>query len=184
MKGSHICGLVFAVLLSACGGAEPAAEVGAEFGAEAGAEPGADAGAVPAADPASATGPGAWQESLLTPEDVAGVSGLTGVHRVPRNPQVGAGGDLNFAREGDQLVLMANVLGASFFEQLAPRMAGPVSGVGDEALEGPESGPRHILLFRKDNWGVALSSFMDVTGEPLLSQDQLRQLAVIMAGRM
>jgi hypothetical protein len=176
MKGSHICGLVFAVLLSACGGAEPAAEVGAEAGAE--------AGAVPAADPASATEPGAWQESLLTPEDVAGVSGLTGVHRVPRNPQVGAGGDLNFAREGDQLVLLANVQGASFFEQLAPRMAGPVNGIGDEALEGPESGPRHILLFRKGTWAVALSSFMDMTGEPLLSQDQLRQLAAIMAGRM
>jgi hypothetical protein len=59
-----------------------------------------------------------------------------------------------------------------------------VSGIGDEALEGPERGPRHMLVFRKGDRAVALSSFMGETGEPLLTQAQLRQLASIIDKRM
>jgi hypothetical protein len=170
MKGSNICWLALVALLAACGGAEPAAETAID--------------AQPAANQPSSSDSGSWHDNLLTAEDVASVSGFEGVHLVPRNPQVGAGGDLNFAREGEQLVLLANIQDAHFFEQIRSRTAGPVSGIGDEALEGPERGPRHMLVFRKGERAVALSSFMDMTGQPLLTQDQLRQLAALMESRM
>jgi hypothetical protein len=170
MKGSNIRWLALVVLLAACGGAEPAAETAAD--------------APPATLEPSSTGSALTHDNLLTAEDVAGVSGFEGVHLVPRNPQVGAGGDLNFAREGEQLVLLANIQNAEFFEQIRSRTAGPVSGIGDEALEGPDRGPRHMLVFRKGDRAVALSSFFDMTGQPLLTQDQLRQLAALMESRM
>lgn len=171
MKGTHVVGIALAVVLVACGGAEPAADTAAE------------ADAAPAGYVAPAAG-SATSQQMLTAEDVAEVSGLEGVHLVPRNPQVGAGGDLNFALEGGQLVVLANIQDGRYFEQMRSSTAGPVSGIGDEALEGPERGPRHMLVFRKGDRAVALSSFMDQTGEPLLTQAQLRELASIIDRRM
>jgi hypothetical protein len=40
------------------------------------------------------------------------------------------------------------------------------------------------LVFRKGDRAVALSSFMDHTGEPLLTQAQLRELASVIDRRM
>ena len=48
-------------------------------------------------------------ESLLTIKDVEDVSGMQGVKLVPRNPQVGAGGELNFALADGTLLLMVGV---------------------------------------------------------------------------
>ena len=62
-----------------------------------------------------------------------------------------------------------------------------VSGIGDEAFEGPGFGDsRYILIFRKGDTAISLSSFFDMKagGEPFLSQEQLRELAKIMISRL
>jgi hypothetical protein len=62
-----------------------------------------------------------------------------------------------------------------------------VSGIGDEAFEGPGIGEyRYILIFRKGKKAVSMSSFIDMNagGYPFLSQDKLRELAKIMVSRL
>jgi hypothetical protein len=62
-----------------------------------------------------------------------------------------------------------------------------VSGIGDEAFEGPSIGEdRYILIFRKGKNAISLSSFFNMKegGKPFFSQEQLRELAKIMISRL
>lgn len=51
----------------------------------------------------------ASHEELLTIKDVEAVTGIQGIKLVPRNPQIGAGGELNFALADGSMVLMVGV---------------------------------------------------------------------------
>lgn len=173
MKGSWLSIVFAGLLLSGCGAGTPPPD----------ANPGEQAGTAAAAAPGDVPAPA--HERLLTVDDVARVTGFAGIHLVARNPAVGAGGELNFAREGEQLVLMARIQPASYFEQIRPMMAGAVAGVGDEAVEGPANGPMVTLAFRKGGHAVALSTYLDVPRpQPMLSQDQLKELAAIIEARL
>ena len=129
-------------------------------------------------------------EDLLKPADVEKVTGIKGIKLIPRNPVVGAGGDLNFTMEDHTLLLIVAVQDSSmynkwkseegFFHALVPK-------IGDEAFEGPSEGEyRYILIFKKKKTAVSLSSFFDMKagGKPYLNQDQLRELAKILISRL
>jgi hypothetical protein len=133
---------------------------------------------------------GAASEDLLTIDDVEKVTGVHGLKLVPKSSQMGAGGDLNFALEDGTLVLMATIQDSSTYKQWKAEEGffyASVSGIGDEAFEGPSFGEfRYILVFRIRDKGVCLTSFVNMAagGNPFLSQEQLRELAKVLVSRL
>lgn len=130
-----------------------------------------------------------YSSEVLTVEDVEKVSGLKELKLVPKNPQVGAGGDLNFAQADGSIILIVMIQKSSMYEtwknQEGYFHAG-VKDIGDEAFEGPDFGEsRYILVFRKGEKAFSLSSFFNMRagGEPYLSQEKLRELARIIVSR-
>ena len=129
-------------------------------------------------------------EELLTVTDVEKVTSLQGIKLIPRNPMKGAGGDLNFALADDTLIVMAAVQKSEMYNEWKNQEGffhATVSGIGDEAFEGPSFGKyRYVLIFKKGKTAISLSSFfnMKAGGEPFLSQEQLRELAKIMISRI
>ncbi|MFC2164293.1 hypothetical protein ACFLT2_04780 [Acidobacteriota bacterium] len=129
-------------------------------------------------------------EKRLTTNDVEKVTEIQGIKLIPRNPALGAGGDLNFAMEDNTLFLTVAIQDSSMYKQWKSEEGffhADVSGIGDEAFEGPSIGEqRYILIFRKGKKAVSLSSFFDMKagGKPFLSQGQLRELAKIIISRL
>ena len=128
---------------------------------------------------------------LLTPADVEGVSGLSGLKVVAYDPAVGAGGDVNIATADGQLVAMLVVEGPETWGAwltdgytVAESVTPPV---GDEAFIGPnpDTSPTiYIFGFRKGDIAVVLDTYFDANGETVLSVEQLRQLAEVVEGRL
>ena len=97
---------------------------------------------------------------------------------------------MNFAMEDNTLLLIVAIQDSFMYTEWK-RQEGffhaAVSGIGDEAFEGPGIGEfRYILIFRKGKNAISLSSFFNMTagGKPFLSQEQLRELAKIMISRL
>jgi len=142
-------------------------------------------------EPASETSKPATVDytKLLTAADVEQVSGKTGVKAVPADSQAGAGGDLNFADETGELIVMANFGDAAWFAAMkdSANYRGPVQGVGEEAFNGPteDMGPKIYQLGAfEGQTGVLLTSFLDPgEGEPILPQPKLEELAAIVLER-
>jgi hypothetical protein len=135
-----------------------------------------------AVDPAS--------EKLLTANDVEQTTGLQGIKLIPRNPVIGAGGDLNFALQDNTMILTVAIQDSSMYERWKGEEGffhSAVSGIGDEAFNGPSFGEhRYVLIFRKGKTAVSLSSFINMKagGEPYLNQEKLQALARIMISRI
>lgn len=55
-------------------------------------------------------------DKYLTVADIQKVTGLTGIKQVPRDPQKGAGGHLNFADDKGNMILLASFLTAEEFD--------------------------------------------------------------------
>jgi hypothetical protein len=129
-------------------------------------------------------------QELITVKDVEDVTGMEGVKLVPRNPQIGAGGDLNFALADGALLLTVGIQDAPMYDEWKGQEGffhAAVPDLGDEAFEGPAFGEqRYVLIFRKGATAISLSSFfnMQAGGEPYLSQDQLREIARIAISRI
>lgn len=128
-------------------------------------------------------------QKLLTISDVESATGVKGLKLVPRNAAKGAAGDLNFAKADGSLLLMAQFGNADLFKQWKAQEGfynAAVSGVGDEAFNGPKGGiGPYVLFLRKGAHSVGLSTYLDAdTMKPMLSQDQLRALAKIVASRL
>lgn len=129
-------------------------------------------------------------EELLTANDVEKISGVQGIKSIPRNPVIGAGGDLNFAMEDNTLLLTVAIQDSSMYKQWKSEdgfFHASVSGIGDEAFDGPSVGEdRYFLIFRKGKKAISLSSFfnMQADGKPFLRQEQLRELAKIIISRL
>lgn len=128
---------------------------------------------------------------LLTPADVETVSGMSELAVVPYDPAVGAGGDVNIATADGQLVAMLVVEGPETWD--AWLTDGTTVGepftppVGDESFTGPNpdvSSTTYIYGFRKGEVAIVIDTFFDTNGEAVLSIDQLRALAEIVAGRL
>jgi hypothetical protein len=122
---------------------------------------------------------------LLTVTDVEKVSGLSGLHAVPKNPGKGAGGDLNFAGSDDKLVVMVTVQKAAAYQSAKKAFFHEaVPGVGDEAFLGPNVPQPYMINFRKGDASVAISSFFDKAGKARLTAAQLTKLAQLAASRL
>ncbi len=132
----------------------------------------------------------AERERLITVADVEEVAGLEGLKLVPRNPQIGAGGDLNFALADGTLLLTVAIQDAAMYDEWKSQEGffhQSVADLGDEAFQGPSFGAyRYVLIFRKGDRALALSSFFDMHagGEPFLSQAKLREIARIAISRL
>ncbi len=129
-------------------------------------------------------------EKLLAIEEVEAVTGIEGIKLVPRNPQIGAGGELNFALADGSMVLMVGIQDAPMYNEWKTQEGffdESVPDLGDEAFQGPSFGEyRYVLIFRKGDKAIALSSFFNLGagGEPFLSQAQLRELARLVIARL
>lgn len=129
-------------------------------------------------------------EELLTSKDVEKVTGVQGIKSIPRNPVLGAGGDLNFALDDNTMLLTVAIQDSSMYKQWKSEEGffhASVSGIGDEAFEGPSIGEDlYILIFWKGKKAISLSSFFNMQADvkPFLSQEQLRELAKIMISRL
>jgi len=132
----------------------------------------------------------AGYEELLTIKEVEAVTGIQGIKLVARNPQIGAGGELNFALADGSMVLMVGVQDAPMYDEWKTQEGffhESVADLGDEAFQGPSFGEhRYVLIFRKGGKAIALSSFFNLKagGEPFLSQEQLREVARIIIPRL
>lgn len=124
----------------------------------------------------------------LTVADVEKVSGISGIKLVPKDPGIGAGGDLNFATADGKLVLMAGFHDASMYKKYSSDMIySAVKGIGEEGFVGPKQGNHYILIFRKAQHTIALNSFFKFDGKPgdtMLTMDQLKQVAKLVEGRL
>ncbi len=129
------------------------------------------------------------KEKYLTIADVEKVSGEKGIKLVAYNPGKGAGGDLNFAKSDDTMFLLAQIQPKYFWniwKGQADSFNEPVSGVGDEAFNGPKGMPsNYVLFFLKGDTAFSVSSFFNAgdTSKPFFSEDQLIELAKIMLSR-
>jgi len=132
----------------------------------------------------------AGYEELLTIKEVEAVTGIQGIKLVARNPQIGAGGELNFALADGSMVLMVGVQDAPMYDEWKTQEGffhESVADLGDEAFQGPSFGEhRYILVFRKGGKAIAVTSFfnLEAGAEPFLSQEQLREVAKIIIPRL
>lgn len=128
--------------------------------------------------------------SYLTAADVEKVTGRAGIKAIPRDPSVGAGGDLNFATSDDETALMVQIVDKSYcagFKQ--PYFKSAVAGVGDEAFQGEtlRGYPANLVVFAKGEKCVALTAFPAPSADnPALfvTVDQAIELAKIVESRM
>lgn len=127
---------------------------------------------------------------LLTAADVIKVSGLTGAKLIPKNPKIGAGGDLNFATSENKMILMVQVVNKRDFVgyQKYDVKVTAIKGLGDQAMQGATSTytPPNQVVFTKGDTCIALTVFGDPKniGKNILTIEQTIQLAKIIDSRM
>ena len=124
---------------------------------------------------------------LLTIADVESVTGVKGVKLVPKDIRRGAGGDLNFAKTDGSLLVMLIAMPGMYDMWKSQKVLynAAVSGVGDEAFNGPAGAIQYVIYFRKGKNSGSISSFVSPSDmKPVLSQDQLKALAKIVNSRM
>ncbi len=136
--------------------------------------------------------PAAWAQSpyekYLTGADFEKVTGIKGVKLIPRGTVAGAGGDLNFADDSGELIMMVQFTDAKNFDGFKTKYAkGAVSGVGDKAFQGSAMPgmPDNLLAFTKGAHCVILTAFGDfIKKKVYLTVDQLTALGKLVASRI
>ena len=127
-------------------------------------------------------------ETLLTVADVTSITKVAGVKTVPQDPTTGASGDVNFADAKGALLLSRAMQQPSSFQAAKKQAGAAVAGVGDEAYEYPkEPGgglAPFMLIFRQGPYGVMLTSFFEQGTKLRVPQAQLKELALIVIGRL
>ncbi|NLP42161.1 MAG: hypothetical protein GX348_08210 [Veillonellaceae bacterium] len=127
------------------------------------------------------------KSKYLTVADVENVSGLTGIKLVAKDPNKGAGGDLNFATADEKLFVMFKLSSASAYKTYANStnmFHSTITGIGEEAFIGPKNSPQYGLLFRKGQHTVELYSYLVPPNGTTLTIDQLKQLGKIVESRL
>lgn len=127
-------------------------------------------------------------ERYLTAADIEKATGLSGVTIIARGSAAGAGGDLNFADGAGELLLMVQFADAKNFAGFKNKYGkAPVSGVGDQAVQGgsmPDM-PDNLLAFTKGTRCVVLTAFGDFVNKKVyLTVDQLTSLGKVIASRL
>ena len=133
---------------------------------------------------------GSPYDQYLTIADIEKATGLTGVKRVPREPRKGAGGNLNFANQNGDMILIVSFLTKAdygFYKSTEGMLKEPVKGLGDEAFIGPGSStPVYMLVILKGDKCLALSTFPkpDDPDKTRLTMDQVIAIGKVVIGRM
>ncbi|MBM3285460.1 MAG: hypothetical protein FJY81_06265 [Candidatus Aminicenantes bacterium] len=114
---------------------------------------------------------------------------VPGIKQVPRNPQKGAGGHLNFADGKGNMILLASFLTAEefdFYRSEEGLVKEKIPGLGDEAFSGPATGTPYMVVMRKGSKGAALSTFFETAemAATRLSMDHLISLGKIVLSRL
>jgi hypothetical protein len=127
-------------------------------------------------------------DKYLAPADVEKVGGIKGARSIPRGSVAGAGGDLNFADDSGELVLMIQFADVKSFAGFKTKYArGVVSGVGDQAIQGASMPGMadNLLAFTKGARCVVLTAFGDFVNKKVyLTVDQLTALGRLIASRL
>jgi hypothetical protein len=128
-------------------------------------------------------------DALLTVADVMRITKVAGIRTVPQDPTKGASGDVNFADAKGELLLSLTLQRPAMFQMAKKNAAAPVAGVGEEAYEYPNAATAggmapFMLIFRKGAQAVMLTSFFDATAKPRVPQPQLKELALVIIGKM
>jgi hypothetical protein len=116
----------------------------------------------------------------LTADDVAKISGLTGIKSVAKDSIIGALGTYNFADAGNKLVLVVKIETSSL-QEMQKMMSNPsysklygkpVAGLGDLGYEQPGMG---LLAALKGTHWISITSQMETaTMKYILTSAQLR----------
>lgn len=127
-------------------------------------------------------------EKLLTVVDVERVSGMKAVQSIAQGANAKATGNLNFANDKGGIFLIVALGNSDQYEgsKATDTFREAVSGVGDDAFSGPaasKSKTPNQLVFRKGKDSAALTVFFSAPDKTVLSIDQLKELANVMAER-
>jgi hypothetical protein len=127
-------------------------------------------------------------ENLLTATDVEKVSGLKGVKYIQRNPHIGAGGDINFAVNDKDVVVMIQIVNKDSYEGYKQFFKSGIKNLGDEAMQGGtlKGFPDNLVAFKKGDKCVALTVFIDKNdfSKNMLTIDQTIKLAKIIEAKI
>jgi hypothetical protein len=150
-------------------------------------------------------GPMAWAQSpneqWLTPADVEKATHLGGVQRMPGPVPGGRPGDLRFAQADGAALLVVNFFEAAAFEQakkpIVSMVGGEkittdlfhaaVTGVGDDAFDGPNEDVPYLLDVRVGSRAFSLVTFFHGSRSAQnlrVTPIQLRDIGKILAARM
>jgi hypothetical protein len=133
-------------------------------------------------------------DMLLSPQDVERVCAAGGIRLVPKDPESGATGILNFAFYRGPVMLLLNgedIVPGDFAKQkqtvsFKAMYAFRFQRLGEDAYEGPaHAGRPYILSFQKGHHWITLTSGLSRRGgKPFLSMEQLRELAQLVLERL
>jgi hypothetical protein len=150
----------------------------------------------PASSPAPATAPvvaapAVSDSELLSASDIASACGVSGVRLAPKGSKAAAVGDVNFADPAENIILTITFERPAVYrawKRLPSQYRGEVPGIGEEAFDGPAPGlaafpTRLAFLYRGRAVALATYRRSDGTG-PYLSEDQLKQVAAVLIGRL
>lgn len=128
-------------------------------------------------------------EVYLTTTDIEKISGITGVKLIPRNPKIGAGGDLNFAAGDDKMIVMVQIVSKNNYEGYKKYFfKSDITGLGERAMKGATipNFPENVVAFTKGDKCIALTVFVNKKDfrKNMLSIEQTTELAKIIDSRM
>lgn len=138
-------------------------------------------------------------DARLTIAEVERVTGIKGLQILAPAAVPGAGPGLNFAGPDKKMVLMVNFGTADLYlraknqkEMKTGSMTIPMAlfhaalpGIGDEAFDSPPGPMQYVIYLRKGQKAASLSTYFTRSGKTtILTLDQLKQLAVIVASRL
>lgn len=124
---------------------------------------------------------------MLTVADVEKITGISGVHAVPKDQAKGAGGELNFENGDNKLVAMVMIQDASMFDFWKKQygaLTASVANVGSEAFQTKPKSAIAYVFFKKTNKAVWIQSMgWNKKGGNNVSDAQLLELAKLAASR-
>jgi hypothetical protein len=135
----------------------------------------------------------------LTIAEVERVSGIKGLQILAPAAVPGAGPGLNFAGPDKKMVLMVNFGTADLYQHAKnqqelktggmtipmPLFHAALPGIGDEAFDSPPGPLQYVIYLRKGQQAASLTTYFTRGGKTtVLSLDQLKQLAAIVASRL
>lgn len=136
-------------------------------------------------------------DSRLSVADVERATGMKPLHLVAPGSLPGAGPGLDFATADNHMLLQVSfgpdTLYTKARDQKEIEVAGKkypmelrqadLPGIGDAAFTGPAGPVQYVIYLRKGKNAAALNTYL-AAGKPLLTMDQLKAIAKIVAGRL